>query len=611
MKSRNQNSIVKSLRKMSIFKRLLFSFVMILLLVLIPIIFIISNTFANELKDKLFENKSYYIENISNNAKNTVSKYNLVYDLIKENNLLQSYVSQNFELFPYIDDYVSQRIIYQQNKDNIYSTLSSYVIDDVESAYIVTGNEKYASFYPWFNNYSGMPQSIGFDKIYQSLTVNQRKFLIVENKDCFFKDFAKKVILIGKEEIDGHEVFIIIKFKDNILLNLLPQSNEEQIIIIRDFQGEDFLINCDNTSYLTNINDKSLIHSNHKAKFYDVDENYIIESNSNSMGFLVYNIVNKHVFLNSINDLIVSILVIILSAGIVAFYIAFVVTKSISNPLSRLVKDMQYASTSLQFEVDTTSNDEIAQVSKTAAFMVEQIKEITSKLVGKELEFHKEELIRKQYELNALQMQINPHFIYNTLELIRSEILYGDEFEKEKAGEMITEFAELLRIGTSKHQNIVKIAEELKHIELYLKVLGFSEYYKDLEYNVEKNIDVNYYYMTKFTLQPIIENSIKHGFAKNKKNKKIFLKIYKDINNIKIEIRDNGKGFSDEVVNKSKQSKSTNVVNGQIGLNNIIDRIKITFGNDCGITISNDEGALIVITLPQISATFLEEHNDV
>jgi len=196
--------------------------------------------------------------------------------------------------------------------------------------------------------------------------------------------------------------------------------------------------------------------------------------------------------------------------------------------------------------------------------------------------------------MNALQAQINPHFLYNTLETIRFMISMKDG----RAVEMVKLLAKLFRISIGNEEPYVTFRKELEHVQLYIDLQRYRYPGRfSVVYEIEKHfLDL---YTLKFILQPIVENSILHAFNTIKEGGLITISVQEFDGKILVSVRDNGQGMDpltlDRVHSDLRESGRIN----SVGLRNVHERIKLNFGSDYGLKIeSNDEGTEVIMLLP-------------
>ncbi len=201
------------------------------------------------------------------------------------------------------------------------------------------------------------------------------------------------------------------------------------------------------------------------------------------------------------------------------------------------------------------------------------------------------EIMKNQAELHALQSQINPHFLYNTLESIRGQAIA----HKVKDIEVMTKaLADMFRYVISKKSAFISFREELVNVDNYLKIQQFRFNNKFI---IEKDIDEDTMdnQIPKLLIQPIVENALQHGLEMKRTNGKIGISAYCTGENFIVNIKDDGLGMNIEKLQELNQALADNIAlkdkksGGSIGLLNVNERIKITFGMDCGIKIYSAE----------------------
>ena len=203
---------------------------------------------------------------------------------------------------------------------------------------------------------------------------------------------------------------------------------------------------------------------------------------------------------------------------------------------------------------------------------------------------------KRAAEIHALQMQINPHYIFNTLSSIKWLIWQGNN---DKSISALDSFINLLRNTISKTDEFITIEDEIENIKNYVFInnIRYGDRIK-VEYFIMP--DCNDYLVPKLILQPFIENSFFHGFPSDEEGKiQVFIKEQGE--NIKIEVYDNGVGIEEETLEKVKEKKETkNDHFSGIGVNNVDSRIKLIYGNEYGIEIKSklNKGTTVTILLP-------------
>lgn len=314
----------------------------------------------------------------------------------------------------------------------------------------------------------------------------------------------------------------------------------------------------------------------------------------------VVHIVNKDRLLEpayKIRNLCLTIVAVLIMLSIVAVYWT---TISISLPLNKLMKAMKKF-TKDEFVVNYTAsgNDEITVLGEKFNEMVGNTKVLIDKIYVAEIKQKTLELNKTNAELNVLQMQINPHFLYNTLDIIRWEAMYEAGGEG-KVSRMIEDFCRLMRMTIKKGEDMIPIQSELSHAETYIEVMNFRHREK-IALTVEFTFDTNVYYIPKLTIQPLIENAIVHAFDDVVSQAKIYISGSIEDSDIVISIIDNGKGIEQDQLEELKQlllGKGT--LKESIALNNVNQRLKLHFGESYGLTVTSEpgEGTTVLVRLP-------------
>ena len=232
---------------------------------------------------------------------------------------------------------------------------------------------------------------------------------------------------------------------------------------------------------------------------------------------------------------------------------------------------------------------EVQELSDSFEHMVLRIQELMTTV-------REEEINLRKTELKALQAQINPHFLYNTLDSIAWMCEQGRNADAVK---MVHALARLFRISISRGHELIPIAKELEHAESYLQIQMYR-YKNQFTYTFDVDPDCLGYYCNKITLQPIIENSINHGLDLMVEEGRIDVRVRFDGDDIVFSVLDNGVGMSPEQLEAIMQHGPTDRTG--IGIKNVNDRLKIYFGKNYGLHITSepDVGTCVEIRMPKI-----------
>ena len=303
--------------------------------------------------------------------------------------------------------------------------------------------------------------------------------------------------------------------------------------------------------------------------------------------------------LNNIKTRLFIVFVIFLIIFIVVLinsYISFRVTDPIRE-LEKSVKKLEEGN--LDADIYMGGSYEIQHLGKSVQDMKYRIKGLMQDIVTE----HEE---KRKSEFDSLQAQINPHFLYNTLDIIVWQI----ENEKQsEAVHTVTALARFFRLSLGKGKNIVTVKAEIDHVKNYL-MIQHMRFKNKFDYEFEVDEDVLELSSLKLMLQPLVENAIYHGMEFMDGDGLIKIKAWREADELYLSVTDNGLGMTEEKVAMVLEGKS-NSGNGRgsgIGVKNVNERIKLYFGEDYGLKIDSepDVGTTIIIHLP---AKKYEEEN--
>ncbi|MDC7291428.1 sensor histidine kinase [Blautia schinkii] len=287
---------------------------------------------------------------------------------------------------------------------------------------------------------------------------------------------------------------------------------------------------------------------------------------------------------------VVDIIVICLSGAALVLLVIFFIVRQTTLPLSRMAEKMKKAE-NVHFEerIEVTGAEEVRTLALAYNSMLDDLDSYIDKL----LETQKE---KRRAEIRALQMQINPHYIYNTLASIKWLIWQGDT---EKSTRTLDAFIALLRNTISNTDEFIPISQEMENLRNY--VLINNTRYGDqvqVEFFVAEGCED--YLIPKLILQPFIENAFFHGFPSGRQGSIQVLAGQKK-ENIKIEIADDGIGMTQErlsgLLRKDDQRNKKEEHFSGIGINNVDDRLKLLYGMEYGVSITSTEGEGTTVTI--------------
>lgn len=351
----------------------------------------------------------------------------------------------------------------------------------------------------------------------------------------------------------------------------------------------------------------------------DTSENFVVENLNNSSytefiitkeesdktlrfsdgsGLLTSTVViNKNQLFKSTLDFKRTVILLMLLLIGIIILLSVYFTRRLVQPL-KVLRDAtnEFASGNYSIRIPVTSNDEIGDLCASFNFMTEQTEYLLDRV-------YQHQLATKQAQLEALQNQISPHFLHNTLEIIRMKALINKDKE---VALMVQTLAKLFRITLDRTSNIVKIKDELEHVETYLTIQNtrFNNRYKFTNLVPDEYLECS---IIKLTLQPLVENAIKHGFSRTFGDEEIQIRAIEDGSDLIIQVIDNGVGIKPE--NLERIHKKLNhldtpdraVGHNSIGIVNISDRIRLEYGEKYTLQLYENvpRGTIVEFRIPK------------
>ena len=395
----------------------------------------------------------------------------------------------------------------------------------------------------------------------------------------------------------GNGINIAIELKTDTFNNLIPLAQDifkDQYIFIMDKNKNIVSSNKSiNKEWLNII--KELQFNNYSKNIKLEEEDYFIKTQNNGLtGWKTYALVsNNRIFQQ--NDILKHFIIYFVLLSVIVFSImAFLISYGLTKPLARLSRSMELAEKENKFEkLENIKKDEIGKLTKSFNGLIEEIDRLVN-------EVYISNITQKNAEIEALEAQINPHFLYNTLDSINWMLLEKEEYD---ISDIIISLGDILKYSINKNNGIVTLEEELKYINSYL-IIQKNRFEDKLKYYIDVPEYMRNAKIPKLILQPIVENSIIHSVdSKNFDiNINIIIKAYLKEDNIYIEIIDNGSGIEDIKLGKINKYLKDNINKfDSIGLENVNKRIKLYFGNKYGLKIFSKlgKGTKVIITIPQ------------
>lgn len=628
MKKQRKDSLHKStkiqtfLRKTIIFRRLIISFLLLIALSSAFITFFFLFRYSNLLEEKIEHTVSLMVQNAALKAQDVMQEYEeLTVSFYGDSHLIRA-LQENASLKETPDS-----SLYQANKTYIEKRLyhASSEKRNILNMQLVT---PYCQYYMMEENGYRRGGCIrNLDEFYKSdfylLPQKQRGYPTwIETDEQSRTFYQSEQNVYGFGNLITLCVGIYTPVDREFLGVLIVNINLEAFSEIWDGsaaskEGNAFLSGRDGLlmSYSPNMLAPSFPKSNDKYEQMLENEKGIIESSADdqiiltayqripSTNLLTTYMVNKDLAFESIYQLRNFCLLILAFVVAASVLIAYFVTKSISQPVDQLISVMKKAGNGeWNARYPNSGNDEITILGDCFNEMAEKTGQLIEQVYLSEIRRQQISLSLKNAQLDALLMQINPHFLYNTLDIIRWEAMYEANGES-RVTHMIEAFSRLCRMGIHAGSNTITLSEGIRHGETYLEVINFRHQYK-IELEKDFSIDTEKVYVPPFMLQPLFENAVTHAFGDASKGCRIILKGKIDRDTLFLIVADNGKGISSEECEKLNarmmDSDAFRNSSESIGMVNVNQRIRLFYGSKYGIHVKSqqDRGTEITITLP-------------
>jgi two-component system, sensor histidine kinase YesM len=316
----------------------------------------------------------------------------------------------------------------------------------------------------------------------------------------------------------------------------------------------------------------------------------LITDNIDTPNWEIAGLIDKKQLFKESNMLLVITMIVFGLILFVSTIFAVIISRTVTTPIAKLKSLMkQVENGNLQVKMNIESRDEIGELGKSFNVMIKRLKFLMSSIYDDQIKLRKAELI-------ALQSQIKPHFLYNTLESINWLARYkkNDEIIK-----MVTALTTLFRTTINRGENIALISEEISHVKSYL-IIQQMRYLNAFEFEIDVPEEILSCYTIKLLLQPIVENAIYHGVKMQDKRGLIQIRAKSETDSIFFEVIDNGPGMPSSRVdqfNRKIHNEIDQTESGGYGLKNVEDRIRVFFGKAYGLYFMSNEGEGTVVKI--------------
>ncbi len=376
-------------------------------------------------------------------------------------------------------------------------------------------------------------------------------------------------------------------------MNLSILSNEGKLIYVRDDSSTSPYSLSDPATLekLNSMKDASAVQS---FIIRLGDKNYqVVSEKMEKTGWTLLSITPLSALNQSVYQTLTIIILVVAAMLLIIIISLNLILKKVVKPIIDLKKHMDLADTgNLTAGVDIQSKDETGMLAKSFNKMLGRIDGLMRQVVAEQEE-------KRKYELQALQAQINPHFLYNTLD----SIIWMAEMKNPNVVPMTEALAKLFRISLNKGNELITVADELEHVRNYL-VIQSMRYKNKFDYSISVSDEVRKCKTIKLIVQPVVENSIYHGIKEMNAKGNIMIEAFRKDDFLMITVMDDGVGMDEATCAAILGEDARASKNGGSGIavRNVNERIRLHFGEQYGLTFSSakGQGTTATLTLPII-----------
>ncbi|GKX28556.1 histidine kinase [Vallitalea longa] len=564
-----------------LFNKLLLSFILIGIIPLLVLTLLGYTLSSKILQDAIYDEAHDSLIKINKNIETFLNEYKTIINIM----------SKDYELHKILDGKVLLEDYYYEINEKVYFLLASkeykfpvYILDREGNALFET-----SPMPDIYNN--NIKHSWG---IFREMEDNDNIVLYPER---FTNQMGEAVVFsMGKKILDvngNHIGYIIIDIKRNAIVDIINSIGTSKLLNVMILNEFHYIITDanypENEGLFLNGEYRNAVLENRKKIYVEEGNrtpNLIVNYTYEPLRLTTVATVPLNIVQKNNSNIKRKILLSCLICLIFAILISFIVAKYMVRPIKKLVASMKKVEEgNLTIQVNLNRNDELGMLENSFNHMVNRLKESMDNTIDKQKRL-------RIAEIKILQAQIKPHFLYNTLDAIKWIAKLNNVKE---ISIIATQLGSLLRNSINCNREFLTVKENLNLINNYLEIQKIRYNNK---FSTKINIDeeILQYHIPKLILQPIVENSIVHGFDNIDDKGTLIIKGYKRKDIIYFIIIDNGIGMNEEELDRAIIKKSDE----HVGLYNVDQRIKLYYGEDYGINILSKfrEGTKVIIQIP-------------
>lgn len=570
--------------RFNFFSKLLIAFIFIGVIPLIIIGFISYSVLTDSLKNTISDQAYNTVVKISEHIDILNSEYGeIIISLLREDELIRNALIKGTK-----EDYdvIYKKILVMAGRKNT----GFFILNN--SGSIIFSTHPLPNFYdPQVNRNRGIFKEMDSKKngyiIYPHRYINNVGDNIIYSIARSIRDERDHIIgYIIVDIFKSHIVEICDNFNTNLNLDLVVLNHDYYTIAnLRKPKGDGEFYSA---PYLKRIKNEG------KGSFIFKDRQQLVAFHESKYSrMIVVGVMPIAIILENSNFIKwISVLTCFISL-IVCVFLAVLITRNIFRPIKNLVYCMnQVEKGDLSAKADYNRWDELGILGKSYNNMIDRIKELLAKIVDKQNQL-------REYEIKALQAQINPHFLYNTLDSIKWLAKMNGVNE---ISVIATQLGKLLRSSISYDGEMLSVTESIKNIESYLNIQKIR-YSGKFDTNFQIDPGIKDCLIPKLILQPLVENAVLHGLENKKGIGTVTINGFKEGNELIFEIIDDGVGIEAEKVKAINSGHDFQSSSAGIGIQNVNRRVKLYYGDEYGLHIESKKnaGTKIILKMPIVT----------
>lgn len=473
----------------------------------------------------------------------------------------------------------ADKVVYQKVYDSINSmnVEGNFVIYDKNLHIIMSSAEFIGSEtgYNWglFNRMIGYPGGI-----------------ILKINRLYFQN-GISTLSVGKAIRNKNEIigFAVYNIFDNSLKELIGKSGSFNVVVTDKFGN---VVVTTNENFKDNFGkaEKNL----RKAEGYSVidkEKYYVNKKEIYYSNLVLYTISSVGYVVDNFIDKMIYIIIFFFTILAAMYYAAKIIAEKKTKVIEEIVKAIENIKTGdLETRLNVETNDEFGIIADSYNEMLLNIKKL--------IEINKEEAKHSAVmEIKQLESQFNPHFLFNTLEMLR----YTIKYDTSVANKIIINISSLLRFSIENKSSEVSLQRDLAYTKNYLDIQKYR-FGENFDYEIKAEEGLENYYVPKLIIQPVIENAIKHGYTQVGKMI-IYIRVKTVKEKLIISVYNNGKEIEKEILDEIREklkNKKAEEFKNHIGLYNIFRRIQLMYGEKYGLRILSrkNRGTSVRVSLP-------------